>query len=183
MQLCSKPRGARGIEPETFRRRGQLLSCPPTAGPLCCPVPARPCPGPCVPLAHEVAVFGCCHSVPAWCAVCSVHPPASDGICVGFRLPAWSSVHAWMLRLRTGPDFARSACLRLVLFCTCPPLCVAALWPMPTWVWCVRSVFTLFLLRIYGTHLVYDEVKLRKHLKRGPFIFLLRDGTSGIASV
>ena len=26
MQLCSKPRGARGIEPETFRRRGQLLS-------------------------------------------------------------------------------------------------------------------------------------------------------------
>ena len=24
MQLCSKPRGARGIEPETFRRRGQL---------------------------------------------------------------------------------------------------------------------------------------------------------------
>ena len=28
MQLCSKPRGARGIEPETFRRRGQLLSCP-----------------------------------------------------------------------------------------------------------------------------------------------------------
>ena len=25
MQLCSKPRGARGIEFETFRRRGQLL--------------------------------------------------------------------------------------------------------------------------------------------------------------
>ena len=34
MQLCSKPRGARGIEPETFRRRGQLLSRPPTSGPL-----------------------------------------------------------------------------------------------------------------------------------------------------
>ena len=33
MQLCSKPRGARGVEPETFRRRGQLLSCPPTTGP------------------------------------------------------------------------------------------------------------------------------------------------------
>ena len=31
--MCSKPRGARGIEPETFRRRGQLLSCPPTTGP------------------------------------------------------------------------------------------------------------------------------------------------------
>ena len=33
VQLCSKPRGARGIEPETFIRRGQLLSCPPTTGP------------------------------------------------------------------------------------------------------------------------------------------------------
>ena len=33
MQLCSKPRGARGIEPETFRRRGQLLTRPPTTGP------------------------------------------------------------------------------------------------------------------------------------------------------
>ena len=33
MHLCLKPRGARGIEPETFRRRGQLLSRPPTTGP------------------------------------------------------------------------------------------------------------------------------------------------------
>ena len=33
MQTCSKPRGARGIDPKTFRRRGQLLSCPPTTGP------------------------------------------------------------------------------------------------------------------------------------------------------
>ena len=32
-QLCSKPRGARGIEPETYRRRGQLVSRPPTTGP------------------------------------------------------------------------------------------------------------------------------------------------------
>ena len=29
VQLCSKPRGARGIEPETFRGRSQLLSGPP----------------------------------------------------------------------------------------------------------------------------------------------------------
>ena len=35
VHLCSKTRGARGIEPETFRRRGQLLSRPPTTGPLC----------------------------------------------------------------------------------------------------------------------------------------------------
>ena len=33
MQLCSKPRRARAIRPTTFRRRGQLLSCPPTTGP------------------------------------------------------------------------------------------------------------------------------------------------------
>ena len=34
MQLCSKLRGASGIEPKTFRRRGQLLSRPPTTGHL-----------------------------------------------------------------------------------------------------------------------------------------------------
>ena len=33
MLLCSKPRGARGIEPETFGGRGQLLSRPPTTVP------------------------------------------------------------------------------------------------------------------------------------------------------
>ena len=32
LQLCSKPTGPRGIGPETFRRRGQLLSRPPTTG-------------------------------------------------------------------------------------------------------------------------------------------------------
>ena len=36
VQLCSKPRGTHGIEPETFRRRGQLLSRPPTTGPKAC---------------------------------------------------------------------------------------------------------------------------------------------------
>ena len=30
MQLYSKPREARGIKPETFTRRGQLLAGPPT---------------------------------------------------------------------------------------------------------------------------------------------------------
>ena len=33
VQLCSKPRGARGIEPKTFQRGDQLLSRPPTTGP------------------------------------------------------------------------------------------------------------------------------------------------------
>ena len=36
---------------------------------------------------------------------------------------------------------ARGTCLRLILFCICPPLCAGALWPMPAWVWRdVRSV-------------------------------------------
>ena len=48
-----------------------------------------------------------------------------------FRLPAWSSFRSWLLCLRTGSDFPRRACLRLILLFTCPPLCVGALWPMP----------------------------------------------------
>ena len=30
----------------------------------------------------------------------------------------------------------RRNCQRLLLFCTCRPLCVGAMWPMPAWVWC-----------------------------------------------
>ena len=43
MRLCSKPRGARRIEPDTFRRRGQLFVCPPTTGPHVHPVTHCPC--------------------------------------------------------------------------------------------------------------------------------------------
>ena len=42
-----------------------------------------------------------------------------------FALPA---VHFWVGMLRC-------CSLRLLLFCTCPPLCAGALWPMPAWVW------------------------------------------------
>ena len=46
-----------------------------------------------------------------------------------------------------GPILPQSACLRLILFCTCPPLCVGALWPMPAWAWRdVRSFFFHFFL-------------------------------------
>ena len=39
----------------------------------------------------------------------------------------------------------RCTCLRLILFCTCAPLCAGALWPMTAWVWRdVRSVFFFF---------------------------------------
>ena len=144
MQLCSKPRGARAIEPETFRRRGQLLSRPPTTGPnggLCCAVPARSkqvpcsCPGPYVPLAPDVAVFGSCHTVPAWCGVCGVHPPAPNRVYVGTfaYLPSPPSVRGCSA-YALGVILPRCTCLRLILFWTCPPLCVGALWPIPAWV-------------------------------------------------
>ena len=39
-------------------------------------------------------------------AVCT-HQPPTAAMLARFRLPAWSSVHAWLLRLRTGSDFAQ----------------------------------------------------------------------------
>ena len=85
MQLCSKHRGARRIEPETFRR-GQLLSRPPTTGPQCLDLVA----------AFLLGVSS---------AVCTPQPPTAS-VLAHLRLPAWSSVHAWLLRLRTGFGFA-----------------------------------------------------------------------------
>ena len=38
-------------------------------------------------------------------AVCTRQPPTASMV-PRFHLPAWSSVHAWLLRLRTGSDFA-----------------------------------------------------------------------------
>ena len=37
-------------------------------------------------------------------AVCTPQPLTAS-VLARFRLPAWSSVHAWLLRLRTGSDF------------------------------------------------------------------------------
>ena len=72
-------------------------------------------------------------------AECTRQPPTPSST---FRMPAWSSVDARLLHLQTGCDLPRSACLRLILFCTCPPLCAGAPWPMPVWVWRdVRSIF------------------------------------------
>ena len=40
-------------------------------------------------------------------AVCTRQPPTASVLTLArFHLPAWSSVHAWMLRLRTGADFS-----------------------------------------------------------------------------
>ena len=38
-------------------------------------------------------------------AVCTCQPPTAS-VLARFRLPAWSSVHAWLLRLQTVSDFA-----------------------------------------------------------------------------
>ena len=51
-----------------------------------------------------------------------------------------------------GMILSRTACLRLIPFCTCLPLCVGALWPMPAWVLRdVRSVFLTFFLDPFVT--------------------------------
>ena len=42
------------------------------------------------------------------------------------------------------PILPRSACLRLILFCTCPSLCVGAMWPMAAWVWRDVRIFFIF---------------------------------------
>ena len=49
-----------------------------------------------------------------------------------------------------GPILPQSACVRLILFCTRPPLCAGAPWPMPAWVWRdVQSVFFVT-VRLWG---------------------------------
>ena len=74
-------------------------------------------------------------------AACTRLPP-SESVLASLHLLAWSSVHSWLLCLRFGSLAARRCFLRLLLFCTCPPLCAGALWPIPAWVWRdVRYVF------------------------------------------
>ena len=55
-------------------------------------------------------MLGSCRSVPAWFVVCGVtrctRQPLTAPELARLRLPAWSSVHSWLLRLQTGSDFA-----------------------------------------------------------------------------
>ena len=56
----------------------------------------------------------------------------------------WPAVQSIAVALHGGTT--RPCSLRLLLFCTCPPLCPGALWPMPAWVWRdVRCGFSFFL--------------------------------------
>ena len=73
-----------------------------------------------------------------------VHPPAAS-VLARFSLPAWSVRGCSASELCS--ILPRRTCLRLILFCTCRPLCAGALWPMPAWVWRdVRSGFFCFFL-------------------------------------
>ena len=82
---------------------------------------------------------------------------ACPPLCVRAQWPmpawVWRDVRSLLFILlfisAYGPGLilAWSACLRLILFCMCPPLCVAALWLMPLWVWRdVRPVRGFFLV-------------------------------------
>ena len=63
---------------------------------------------------------------------------------------ARAAVHSWLLYLVL--CLPRHCSLRLLLFCTCPPLCAVALWPMPAWVWRdVRFVFFSSRKRVSAT--------------------------------
>ena len=42
----------------------------------------------------------------------------------------------------------QSACLRLILFGTCPPLCAGVLWPMPARVWRDVRWFSIFVFSV-----------------------------------
>ena len=60
------------------------------------------CPAPYVPMAHEIAVFGSCRSVPAWCVLRGVHPPAPKRFCVGTLPLAYMVRHPCVVALPTG---------------------------------------------------------------------------------
>ena len=62
-------------------------------------------------------------------AVCTCQPPTTS-MFARFRLPAWSSARAWLLRLQTGSDFDPARLPTPDPVCMCPPLFLGALWPM-----------------------------------------------------
>ena len=67
-------------------------------------------------------------------AVCTRQPLAASEL-TRFRLPACSSVHAWLLRQQTGSDSAPERLFAPDPVLHVSPVCVGALWPMPVWVW------------------------------------------------
>ena len=65
----------------------------------------------------------------------------------------WNNLGGWAARAAT----LHASSLRLLLFCTCLPLCVGAPWPMPAWVWLeVRSVF----FNLTNRNIIYENACL-----------------------
>ena len=84
----------------------------------------------------------------------SIQVPLIQG---GIRLVRFSLAHHWDWQVPKADDvykqqpYSSSTCLRLILFCICPPLCAGVLWPMPAWVWRdVRSVCFLFFVFLHA---------------------------------
>ena len=63
-------------------------------------------------------------------AVCTRQPPTASTL-ARFRLPAWPPFARGWPAYGLILFLPRRACMRLILFCTCPPLCKGALWPIP----------------------------------------------------
>ena len=72
-----------------------------------------------------------------WC-ICLSNRRGAALACVHMHMwPALAAVSAY----GHGLILPRSACLRLILLCTCLPLRAGALWPMPAWVWRDALIF------------------------------------------
>ena len=81
-------------------------------------------------------------------AVCTRQPPAASVVACFPCLLGPPSVRGCSAS-ELCSILPQRTCLRLILFCTCPPLCAGALWPMTGWVWLdVRSVIFIFLVPV-----------------------------------
>ena len=101
------------------------------------------------------------------------HPPGHKEVkCLRLVAACGCFAYGLVLCLR------RRCCLRLLLFCTCPPLCPGALWPMPAWVWRdVRFFFYFFFaafVLVMGMSCAVCYVLAYVHLPGYPAINLRR---------
>ena len=112
---------------------------------LCCPVPVRPCscPGPwAVTLGRasrwhvkfQSLDLAAAFLLGVSSAVCTRQPPTASMLARSVCMPGPLSMRGFSA-YAPGPILPWSACLRLILFCICPPLCAGALWPIPAWIW------------------------------------------------
>ena len=113
----------------------------------------RPLPATTFPAVHNVQRRMMFRLLPAPAAIACCRRRALRTHATSPVRPASTSrSHAFALKPHAKVMFMeQSHCsVRLPVFCTCPPQCLGALWPMPAWVWRdVRSGFCYF---FYTTH-------------------------------